>query len=94
MGTSHIFLPQQLFLLLVNILILSQEVLSEIISDPVCKDMLIDIGMGARHRNVRYNCRIICSYKKVYIIRPNKSLANDGLHREARLFLLGKRPAN
>ena len=86
MGTSHIFLSQQLFLLLVNILILSQEVLSEIISDPVCKDMLIDIGMGVRHRNVRYNCRIVCSYKKVYLIRPKKSLANDGLHREARHF--------
>lgn len=69
-----------------NILILSQEVLSEVISDPVCKDMLIDIGMGVRHRNVRYNCRIICSYKKVYLIRPKKSLANDGLYREARHF--------
>jgi len=34
----------------------SAEVLAEIISDPVCKDMLIDIGMGVRHRNVRYNC--------------------------------------
>jgi NAD+ synthase (glutamine-hydrolysing) len=70
----------------VNILILSQEVLSEIISDPVCRDMLIDIGMGVRHRNVRYNCRIICSFRKVYLIRPKKSLANDGLYREARHF--------
>lgn len=63
-----------------------QEVLAEIISDPACEGMLIDVGMGVRHRNVRYNCRIICSYKKIYLIRPKKFLANDGLYREARHF--------
>jgi NAD+ synthase (glutamine-hydrolysing) len=40
----------------------------------------------SRHRNVRYNCRIICGYEKIYLIRPKKSLANDGLYREARHF--------
>ncbi|KAI0409992.1 NAD+ synthase [Xylaria palmicola] len=30
----------------------SWEVLAEIISDPVCKGMLVDLGMGCRHRSV------------------------------------------
>ncbi|KDN62121.1 putative glutamine-dependent NAD(+) synthetase [Colletotrichum sublineola] len=64
----------------------SWEVLTDIISDPVCKDMLIDLGMGCRHRNVRYNCRVLCTYKHIYLIRPKQSLANDGLYREARHF--------
>lgn len=33
----------------------SWEILAQIISDEVCKDMLVDLGMGCRHRNVRYN---------------------------------------
>lgn len=57
----------------------SWEVLAQIISDEVTKDMLIDLGMGCRHRNVRYNCRILCTYKRVLFIRPKMSLANDGL---------------
>ncbi|SPO06045.1 related to Glutamine-dependent NAD(+) synthetase [Cephalotrichum gorgonifer] len=64
----------------------SWEVLAEIISDPVCKDMLIDLGLGVRHRNVRYNCRVLCTYKRILFIRPKMSLANDGLYREARHF--------
>ncbi|KAL2433585.1 Glutamine-dependent NAD(+) synthetase [Exophiala dermatitidis] len=64
----------------------SWEVLAEIISDPVCKDMLVDLGMGVRHRNVRYNCRVLCTYKRVLFIRPKMALANDGLYREARHF--------
>ncbi|KAF2009610.1 glutamine-dependent NAD(+) synthetase with GAT domain-containing protein [Aaosphaeria arxii CBS 175.79] len=64
----------------------SFEVLAQIIADPICKDMLIDVGMGVRHRNVRYNCRILCTYKHVYCIRPKMALANDGLYREARHF--------
>ncbi|KAE9376669.1 glutamine-dependent NAD(+) synthetase with GAT domain-containing protein [Stipitochalara longipes BDJ] len=64
----------------------SWEVLADILADPVCKDMLIDVGMGVRHRNVRYNCRILCTYKKIYLIRPKMSLANDNLYRETRHF--------
>ncbi|PMD48798.1 glutamine-dependent NAD(+) synthetase with GAT domain-containing protein [Hyaloscypha variabilis F] len=64
----------------------SWEVLADILADPVCKDMLIDVGMGVRHRNVRYNCRILCTYKKIYFIRPKMSLANDNLYRETRHF--------
>lgn len=48
--------------------------------------MLIDLGLGVRHRNVRYNCRVLCTYKKIFFIRPKQSLANDGLYREMRHF--------
>ncbi|POR32474.1 NAD+ synthase (Glutamine-hydrolysing) [Tolypocladium paradoxum] len=64
----------------------SWEVLADIISDEACKEMLIDVGMGCRHRNVLYNCRILCTYKRILFIRPKMSLANDGLYRETRHF--------
>lgn len=48
--------------------------------------MLIDLGLGVRHRNVRYNCRVLCTYKHIFFIRPKMSLANDGLYREMRHF--------
>jgi NAD+ synthase (glutamine-hydrolysing) len=70
----------------------SWEVLAEIISDPVCKDMLVDLGMGVRHRNVSYNCRILCTYKKIFLIRPKQSMANDGLYREMRHFTAWVKP--
>lgn len=64
----------------------SWEMLAHIISDPICKDMLIDVGLGVRHRNVRYNCRVFCTYKHIFFIRPKMCLANDGLYREMRHF--------
>ncbi|EXJ76073.1 NAD+ synthase (glutamine-hydrolyzing) [Cladophialophora psammophila CBS 110553] len=42
--------------------------------------------MGVWHRNVRYNCRILLTYKKIFFIRPKVSLVDDGLYREARHF--------
>lgn len=48
--------------------------------------------LGVRHRNVRYNARVLCSYKKVYCIRPKTALANDGLYREARHFTAWSKP--
>ncbi|KAF7525337.1 hypothetical protein G7054_g11120 [Neopestalotiopsis clavispora] len=68
------------------------QVLAEIISNSVCKDMLIDLGLGVRHRNVRYNCRVLCTYRKVFFIRPKQSLANDGLYREMRYFTAWMKP--
>ncbi|PHH85530.1 hypothetical protein CDD83_289 [Cordyceps sp. RAO-2017] len=64
----------------------SWEVLADIISDEACKGMVVDLGMGCRHRNVLYNCRVLCTYKRVLFIRPKMSLANDGLYRESRYF--------
>ncbi|RMZ76836.1 hypothetical protein DV738_g4770, partial [Chaetothyriales sp. CBS 135597] len=70
----------------------SWEVVAQILSDPVTKGMLVDVGMGVRHRNVRYNCRILLTYKKIFLIRPKMSLANDGLYREARHFTAWVKP--
>ncbi|KAI1611005.1 glutamine-dependent NAD(+) synthetase [Exophiala viscosa] len=70
----------------------SWEVLAQILSDPVTKDMLVDVGMGVRHRDVRYNCRILLTYKRIFLIRPKMSLANDGLYREARHFTAWVKP--
>ncbi|KAF2786729.1 glutamine-dependent NAD(+) synthetase with GAT domain-containing protein [Melanomma pulvis-pyrius CBS 109.77] len=64
----------------------SCEVLAKIVENPVCKGMLIDVGMGVRHRNIRYNCRVLCTYRHIYCIRPKMALANDGMYREARYF--------
>ncbi|PHH59449.1 hypothetical protein CDD81_3179 [Ophiocordyceps australis] len=70
----------------------SWEVVARIISDPICKDMLVDVGMGVRHRNVRYNARILLTYKKIFLIRPKMCLANDGLYRETRHFTAWCKP--
>jgi NAD+ synthase (glutamine-hydrolysing) len=70
----------------------SWEVLADIISDDVCRDMLVDLGLGVRHRNVRYNARVLCTYKRIFCIRPKMSLANDGLYREARHFSAWAKP--
>ncbi|KAI3322595.1 NAD+ synthase [Xylariaceae sp. AK1471] len=70
----------------------SWEVLADIISNEACKDILVDIGMGCRHRNVRYNCRVLCTYKKILFIRPKMALANDGMYREARHFTAWAKP--
>ena len=89
----------------------SWEVVAQILNDPATKDMLVDVGMGVRHRvsnsltkamsclsanalsqNVRYNCRILLTYQKIFFIRPKMSLANDGLYREARHFTAWAKP--
>jgi NAD+ synthase (glutamine-hydrolysing) len=67
-----------------DIFLHSWEVLADILEDPVRKDILIDVGMGVMHRNVRYNCRILCTYKMICLIRPKMSLPNDNLYQETR----------
>lgn len=37
----------------------SWEMLARIIDHPDCQDIVVDVGMPVRHRNVRYNCRYI-----------------------------------
>ena len=64
----------------------SWEMLARIITHKDCQDILLDIGMPAAHKNVRFNCRVICYNAKVLLIRPKLSLANDGNYREMRYF--------
>ncbi|KAI9795215.1 MAG: glutamine-dependent NAD(+) synthetase [Piccolia ochrophora] len=64
----------------------SWEMLARIIQHPDCQDILLDIGMPVRHRNVRYNCRVLLYNRKIILIRPKMWLANDGNYREMRYF--------
>ncbi|KAL1999312.1 hypothetical protein VTN02DRAFT_4707 [Thermoascus thermophilus] len=64
----------------------SWEMLARIIDHPDCQDILCDVGMPVRHRNVRYNCRVIFYNRKIILIRPKMWLANDGQYREMRYF--------
>jgi NAD+ synthase (glutamine-hydrolysing) len=43
-------------------------------------------GMPVKHRNVLYNCRVISYNKRILLIRPKLSLANDGNYYEMRYF--------
>ncbi|GFF62319.1 glutamine-dependent NAD(+) synthetase [Aspergillus udagawae] len=70
----------------------SWEMLAHIIDHPDCQDIVVDVGMPVRHRNVRYNCRVIFYNKKIILIRPKMFLANDGNYRELRHFAPWQRP--
>ena len=64
----------------------SWETLACLLENPVCQDIMVDVGMPVMHRNVRYNCRIIFLNKKIILIRPKMVLAISGNYRERRYF--------
>jgi NAD+ synthase (glutamine-hydrolysing) len=64
----------------------SWEMLARIMDHEDCQDIIVDVGMPVRHRNCRYNARVIFYNKKIILIRPKSSLANDGNYREMRYF--------
>lgn len=64
----------------------SWEMLAKIIDHDDCQDILLDLGAPVRHRNVRYNCRIIVHNRKILYIKPKLLLADDGNYRESRWF--------
>ena len=68
------------------------EMMERILKDWSCFDILIDVGMPVQHRNVRYNCRVLCLNGKILLIRPKMWLANDGNYREMRFFTPWLRP--
>ncbi|CAG7980538.1 unnamed protein product [Penicillium salamii] len=70
----------------------SWEMLANIIDHPDCQDIVVDVGLPVRHRNVRYNCRVIFYNRKIILIRPKMWLANDGNYREHRHFTPWQRP--
>ncbi|KAL1505640.1 hypothetical protein ABEB36_005159 [Hypothenemus hampei] len=69
----------------------SWEVLAELLNAPLCKDMIIDVGMPVMHKNIAYNCRVIFLNKKILLIRPKKILCDDGNYRESRWFTAWKK---
>jgi NAD+ synthase (glutamine-hydrolysing) len=54
--------------------------------------MIVDLGLPVRFRNVRYNARVLTTYRKILAIRPKMALANDGLYREQRFFVSWAKP--
>ncbi|KAI0967115.1 glutamine-dependent NAD synthetase [Xylaria arbuscula] len=68
------------------------EMLARILQDNTCHDILLDIGLPVTHRNVNYNCRVVCLDGKILFIRPKMHLANDGNYREMRYFTPWLRP--
>ncbi|XP_048517441.1 glutamine-dependent NAD(+) synthetase [Dendroctonus ponderosae] len=69
----------------------SWEVLAELLSAPLCKDMLIDVGIPVMHKNAAYNCRLVFLNKSILLIRPKKVLAGEGNYREHRWFSTWKK---
>ncbi|BFZ53134.1 glutamine-dependent NAD(+) synthetase [Savitreella phatthalungensis] len=70
----------------------SWEMLGKILADPSTHGILLDIGMPVLHRNVKYNCRVICLDGKILYIKPKMALCNDGNYREMRYFTAWARP--
>jgi len=70
----------------------SWEVLACLLENPICRDILIDVGMPVMHKNVRYNCRIIFFNKCILLIRPKMVLATNLNYRERRFFTPWPRP--
>ncbi|EPS39260.1 hypothetical protein H072_6954 [Dactylellina haptotyla CBS 200.50] len=68
------------------------EMFARILNNEECQDIILDIGMPVTHKNVRYNCRVICLNRKILLIRPKMWLANDGNYREMRYFTPWARP--
>ncbi len=46
------------------------EMLARILEDKTCHGILLDIGLPVTHRNVNYNCRVVCLDGKILFIRP------------------------
>ena len=67
-----------------DVVLFSWESFAQIIQDPICESMLIDVGMPIRHASVLYNCRVLFYNKKIMLIRPKLSLANNGNYFEMR----------
>lgn len=64
----------------------SWEVLAFLLSDPICTNIIVDVGMPVMHKNITYNCRVIFLNRKILLIRPKMILCDDGNYRETRWF--------
>ncbi|XP_035208826.1 glutamine-dependent NAD(+) synthetase-like isoform X1 [Stegodyphus dumicola] len=69
----------------------SWEVVSRLLEDPVCEDIIVDVGMPVMHKNIAYNCRVIFLNKKLLLIRPKIILCDNGNFRETRWFTAWKK---
>lgn len=69
----------------------SWEAFVDILTAPLCRDILIDVGMPVMHKDVAYNCRVAFLNQKILLIRPKLMMCDDGNYRESRWFSGWKR---
>jgi len=60
--------------------------LATLLGSDLTDGILCDFGMPVMHRNVAYNCRVVCLNRRILGVRPKFLLANDGNYREMRYF--------
>ena len=60
--------------------------LATLLDSDLTDGILCDFGMPVMHRNVAYNCRVVCLNRRIVGVRPKFYLANDGNYREMRYF--------
>ncbi|XP_065873068.1 glutamine-dependent NAD(+) synthetase-like [Euphorbia lathyris] len=66
------------------------ECLKEILVGDYTDGILCSFGMPVIKGSERYNCQVLCINRKIIMIRPKISLANDGNYRELRWFTAWK----
>lgn len=64
----------------------SWEVLLELLTNPLCEDIMVDVGMPIMHKNLIFNCRVIFLNKRILLIRPKLLMSDSGNYRESRWF--------
>jgi predicted amidohydrolase len=69
----------------------SIESLAKLLKSGVTDGILCAIGCPIMHKNVRYNCVVMCVNSKIVLIRPKMILADDGNYREGRFFTAYKK---
>ena len=62
------------------------ECLKDILTGDYTDNILCSIGMPVIFNSIQYNCQVFCLNRKIIMIRPKMSLANDGNYREFRWF--------
>ncbi|OWA53461.1 Glutamine-dependent NAD(+) synthetase [Hypsibius exemplaris] len=65
----------------------SWQVLAALLKDPICEDIVCDLGMPVMHKDVVYNCRVTFLNKKILLVRPKMAMCDDGNYRETRWFM-------
>ena len=59
----------------------SWEVLGELLQNPVCRGIMVDVGMPVMHKNVVYNARVVFLNGKIILIRPKQMMCDEGNYR-------------
>ena len=60
-----------LMLIIINLLYYNiVQVMSQLLTNPSVRGMLVDVGMPVMHRNVTYNCRVVFYNGQIVMIRP------------------------